>query len=54
MTDPIKKIQAALTPDLLKAQYRGSDIPYYGHCYVAAEALYHLLGGLHSSTGTGH
>jgi hypothetical protein len=41
----IEKIQTALSPDLLKPEYRGSDIPLYGHCYVASEALYHVIGG---------
>lgn len=45
MIDLVRSIQAHLTPDLLKPQYRGSEIPYYGHCYVASEALYHALGG---------
>lgn len=40
-----QKIREALTPDLLKPRFRGSGIPYYGHCYVASEALYHALGG---------
>lgn len=44
----IKKIQENLTPDLLKPEYRGADIPYLGHCYVAAEALYHALGAAES------
>jgi hypothetical protein len=38
-----------LTPDLLSAKEREkltpSDDPTTGHCYVAAEALYHALGG---------
>jgi hypothetical protein len=33
------------SPDLLKIRYRWSEHPIYGHCYVATEALYHLLGG---------
>ena len=41
----IKRIQAALTPDLLLPRYRGSTNPLAGHCYAASEALYHLLGG---------
>lgn len=31
--------------DLRKSKYRGLENPYAGHCYVASEALYHLLGG---------
>ena len=39
-------VRAALTPDLLRPAYRGhADNPLYGHCYVASEALFHLLGG---------
>ena len=44
----IRKIIRVLTPDLLKPAYRfmASDSnPTAGHCYHAAEALYHLLGG---------
>jgi hypothetical protein len=42
----ITAICSALTPDLLRPQYRGhSDNPMYGHCYVASEALFYLLGG---------
>lgn len=42
----IKKIQGQLTPDLLKKQFReeNKSNPMYGHCYVASEALFHLLG----------
>jgi hypothetical protein len=41
----IKKIQGALTPDLLKKPYRerNETNPMFGHCYVATEALYHIL-----------
>ncbi len=39
-------IRAALTPDLIRPKYRGHDNnPMYGHCYVASEALFHMLGG---------
>jgi len=47
-TDPkllIKKIQRVLSPELLQKKWRGSTNPLAGHCYVASEALYHLLGG---------
>lgn len=37
-----KKIQQALTPELLKPEYRGASHPLAGHCYVASEALFHL------------
>jgi hypothetical protein len=43
-------VRAVLTPDLLKPQYRNHpENPMFGHCYVASEALYHLLGGHESS-----
>jgi hypothetical protein len=38
----LKSIQQALTPDLLKPEYRGLKRPFAGHCYVASEALFHL------------
>ena len=45
----IDRITAALTPDLLREPYRSRVAagahPLTGHCYVASEALYHLLGG---------
>jgi hypothetical protein len=43
----IKKIQKCLSPDLLKPEYLAikNRHPLEGHCYVAAEAVYHLLGG---------
>jgi hypothetical protein len=41
-------VVAALTPDLLRQPYRGlverGADPMTGHCYVAAESLFHLLG----------
>lgn len=43
----MKRIQAALSPDLLSKTYRScaNDHPVAGHCYAAAEALFHALGG---------
>lgn len=41
-------VRAQLTPDLLKPAFRFMDDPANptaGHCYHAAEALWHLLGG---------
>jgi len=29
----------------LKPEYRDNENPYYGHCYVASEVLFHKLGG---------
>lgn len=48
----VQKVKAVLTPDLLKPNYRrlveaGAN-PMTGHCYVATEALWHLLGGSRS------
>lgn len=40
----IRRVQAALTPDLLKGRWKTQSHPLEGHCYVAAEALWHLLG----------
>jgi hypothetical protein len=41
----IKAIQAVLTTDLLKKEYRIANAPpFYGHCYIASEALWHLTG----------
>jgi len=41
----IKLIQKSLSKDLLKKEYRelNDSNPFFGHCYVATEALYHLL-----------
>lgn len=42
----IHAIQDALSPDLLHRNWRNrGGHPTRGHCYAAAEALYHLLGG---------
>tara|TARA_B100000700_G_scaffold69353_2_gene76900 strand:+ start:15677 stop:16081 length:405 start_codon:yes stop_codon:yes gene_type:complete len=43
----IKLIQDSLTDELLKPEYRKLENRHQttGHCYIAAEALYHLLGG---------
>lgn len=41
----VHAVQGALTDDLRKPQYRGRENCLAGHCYVASEALYHLLGG---------
>jgi hypothetical protein len=41
----IATLQSALTPALLQARYRVRNglNPLHGHCYVASEALFHLL-----------
>jgi len=42
----IKRIQSVLTPDLLKGIWaKQFENPMAGHCYVATEALYWILGG---------
>lgn len=43
-------ITASLTPDLLKTRYWNvvGRHRLYGHCYVASEALYHMMGGASS------
>ena len=45
----IQDIQSVLTPDLLHPTYLrqwNSNRPvYWGHCYAASEALFHMLGG---------
>lgn len=48
----IDQIKAALTPDLLQPKYRfmhDPANPTAGHCYHAAEALWHMLGGAESA-----
>ena len=44
LSDLVKKLQSHLTDDLRRPPYKGSSNPLTGHCYVASEALYHLLG----------
>ena len=42
----IKRIKSSLTKDLLNAKWSAKSTGgLSGHCYVAAEALWHLLGG---------
>ncbi len=43
----VNSIRHNLSDDLLKPEYLGQPFPA-GHCYVATEALYHLLGGRES------
>jgi len=46
--DHIHRIKSVLSPDLLKPAYRSMHDPANrtaGHCYHAAEALWHMLGG---------
>jgi hypothetical protein len=39
------RVRAALTDDLRRAPWRGSENPMAGHCYVASESYYHLAPG---------
>jgi len=44
------RVRTALSPDLLKEPWRSRVLarrcdPMTGHCYIASEAAYHLLGG---------
>jgi hypothetical protein len=41
----IGRIQQSLTDELRNRPWRGDPNPLAGHCYVASEALYYLLGG---------
>lgn len=41
----IERVRASLSNDLRRPKYQGNENPMAGHCYVASEALYHLLGG---------
>lgn len=41
----LSNVRRALTDDLRNPRYRGHPNPLRGHCYVAAEAVWHLLGG---------
>ena len=43
MNDSTKAVQAALTDDLRRPPWRGKANPLAGHCYVASEALAHIL-----------
>lgn len=43
----IRRLQLALSPDLLKPEWRQraeNEHPTFGHCYTVTEALYHLYG----------
>lgn len=44
----VESVQSHLTDDLRKPQYRGMTNCLAGHCYVASEALHHMLGGKES------
>jgi hypothetical protein len=44
-TTVVHAVQGALDDSLRRAPWKGSSDPMAGHCYVAAEAVYHMLGG---------
>lgn len=41
----VKAVQSCLTDDLRQRAYRGDPNPMRGHCAIASEAAYFLLGG---------
>lgn len=41
----VEKVKSHLSDDLRQPQYRGKENCLAGHCYVASEAVYHMLGG---------
>lgn len=41
----VSRVTSVLTDDLRRPPWKGSSNPLAGHCYVAAEALYHLTKG---------
>lgn len=41
----VRQVKKQLTSDLLLPKFRDDKHPLAGHCYVASEAIYHLLGG---------
>lgn len=41
----VARVQAALTDDLRLPRYRGNPNELAGHCYVASETIFHILGG---------
>lgn len=41
----VRLIHRHLTDDLRRSPWRGSADPLAGHCFVASEAIYYLLGG---------
>jgi len=45
--DLVKLIEGSLSDDLLKPEFLQQErhSKYFGHCYVASEAYYHLRGG---------
>lgn len=44
-------VVSSLNDDLRKKPWKGNPNPLAGHCYVASEALFHLLGGREKGWG---
>lgn len=44
----LRAVRSCLTDELRLPKYRGHPNPLRGHCSVASEAVYFLLGGKHS------
>jgi hypothetical protein len=44
--DVVLEVVAALDDGLRRAPWKGNGNPLVGHCYVASEALFHLLDGV--------
>lgn len=42
--DAIRKVQQCLTSELLVGRWKTQTHPLEGHCYIAAESLWYLLG----------
>ena len=45
MKEILRRVTASLTNDLRAPKYRRKRNRLAGHCYVTAEALFHILGG---------
>ena len=41
----VDDVRAALSDDLRREPWKGAANPFAGHCYVASEAVFHMLGG---------
>ncbi len=41
----VQMVRSVLTDDLRTKKYRGNPNRIAGHCYVASEVLFHILGG---------
>lgn len=41
----VEDVRAALSDDLRRAPWKGATNPFAGHCYVASETVFHILGG---------